>query len=95
MSQDNSFAEFFFAMRRKSHYPQPVVSFPEFLFECRKEAHCSQQELAEKVGVSRRTEIRWERGEALPSITNLGRLADALQISYVRLKPYLALYTRK
>lgn len=70
-------------------------SFGAFLFECRKEAHCSQQELAEKAGVSRRTEIRWERGEAMPTITNLGRLADALQIPHDRFRPFLASYRKR
>ncbi len=62
----------------------------ELIFEYRNDAHMSQQEVADGVGVSRTTEYRWEHGLAIPSITNIRRLADVLKIPEQRMKPLLA-----
>ncbi len=64
-------------------------SFAEFLFKYRSDARVSQQVLADKVGVSRRTAVRWERGEAVPNITNLGRLEEELHIPSECMRPFL------
>jgi transcriptional regulator with XRE-family HTH domain len=95
LSQEESFPEFPFALRKRLHFPQPVPSFPEFLFEWRNKAHYSQQELADRIGVDRKTVNRWERGQAIPNITNLHRIAKELHIPYKVLKPYLAALYRQ
>lgn len=41
------------------------------LFQYRKEHHLSQEELAEKIGVSRQAVSKWERAEASPDTENL------------------------
>ena len=45
------------------------------LFELRKEHNLSQEELAEKLGVSRQAVSKWERSEASPDTDNLIALA--------------------
>ena len=45
------------------------------LARLRKEAGFSQEELAEKLGVSRQAVSKWETGKADPSTTNLIELA--------------------
>ena len=45
------------------------------LFQYRKKSHLSQEELAEKIGVSRQAISKWERGDASPDTDNSLRLA--------------------
>lgn len=45
------------------------------LTEMRKQAKLSQQDLADKLFVSRSTVSRWENGELTPSIANLKEMA--------------------
>ena len=45
------------------------------LFEARKKGGLSQEEVAEKLGVSRQTISKWETGETLPDIRQSKRLA--------------------
>ena len=49
--------------------------------EKRKEQRLTQQELAEKVGVSLMTVLRWEKGERTPNTSIMNRLAEALNTS--------------
>lgn len=51
------------------------------LYEYRKTNNLSQEELAEKVGVSRQAVSKWERGEASPDTDNLIMLADIYGIT--------------
>ena len=51
----------------------------------RKARGLSQQELAEKVGVSRQAVSKWETGEAAPDLPKLLALAEVLDISLDRL----------
>lgn len=51
------------------------------LYELRKKTGMSQDELAEKIGVSRQTISKWERGEALPDTENLIALAKLYNVS--------------
>lgn len=51
-----------------------------FLRELRKEKGFTQDELAEKMGVSRKTVSRWETGNNLPDISLLVKLADLYDI---------------
>lgn len=51
------------------------------LFELRKEHNFSQEELAEKLGVSRQAVSKWERSEASPDTDNLIALAKIYCLS--------------
>ncbi len=46
----------------------------------RKKANLSQAELAQQVSISSQAVGKWERGESLPDITTLNRLADLLGV---------------
>ena len=48
----------------------------EFLKALRKEKNLTQEELADKMNVSRRTVSRWETGSNLPDLSILVELAD-------------------
>ena len=47
------------------------MKFGENLYALRKEAKMSQENLAEKVGVSRQSVSKWENGEAYPEMDNI------------------------
>lgn len=47
----------------------------------RKEARMSQEELAERIGVSRQTVAKWENGTTVPDIYSCMAIADAFEIS--------------
>lgn len=51
------------------------------LYELRKANNLSQEELAEKIGVSRQAVSKWERSESSPDIDNLIELAKIYNIS--------------
>lgn len=51
------------------------------LTELRKKAGLSQEELAEKISVSRQAVSKWERGEAYPDIENLVALSRLFGVS--------------
>lgn len=51
------------------------------LYELRKKHNLSQEELAEKLGVSRQAVSKWERSEASPDTDNLIALAKIYEIS--------------
>lgn len=51
------------------------------LYEMRKKSGLSQEELAEKIGVSRQAVSKWERAEASPDTDNLILLAKLYSIS--------------
>lgn len=53
----------------------------ERLLEYRKKAGLSQEELAEKIGVSRQAVSKWERAEASPDTDNLIALADVYGVT--------------
>ena len=55
--------------------------FHSNLVQLRKLHHLSQEELAEKVGVSRQTLSKWETGASDPSTSNLIALAKLFDIS--------------
>ena len=64
------------ARKRRLH-----MSIAEKLFQLRKKAGYSQEELAEKIFVSRQAVSKWERGEALPDTENLVALSKLYGIS--------------
>lgn len=51
------------------------------LFHARKKCGLSQEEVAEKLGVSRQTISKWETGETLPDIRQSKRLALLYRLS--------------
>ena len=52
------------------------VRIGEFLRELRKERNKSQEQIAERFGVSSRSVSRWENGNTLPDISIMIELAD-------------------
>ena len=51
------------------------------LFHARKKSGLSQEEVAEKLGISRQTVSKWETGETLPDIRQSKRLAVLYRLS--------------
>ncbi len=49
--------------------------------ERRKEQKLTQQELADKIGVSLMTVLRWEKGERTPNTSIMPKLSSALNVS--------------
>lgn len=56
------------------------MNFSEILIQRRKQLGLSQESLAEKIQVSRQAVSKWETGEAMPDMTKLMALADALEM---------------
>ena len=56
-----------------------------FIAECRKEKNMTQQELADKLGVTDRAISHWENGRRLPDYSMLNDLCDVLSISIIEL----------
>lgn len=54
--------------------------YGEKLFDFRKSKGLSQEELAEKIGVSRQTIYAWETGKSVPDTENLAKLCQVLEI---------------
>lgn len=57
------------------------IEIADRLCELRKNSKLSQEQLAEKLGVSRQAVSKWERGEASPDTDNLIALADVYDVS--------------
>ena len=57
------------------------MKFEEKLVRLRKRQGMSQEELAERLGVSRQAVSRWELGSTLPDVPNLRKLSDLFGIS--------------
>ena len=57
------------------------MSFAENLIELRKLNNYSQEELAEKIGVSRQTLSKYETGESLPDIEKCRLLAEVFSVT--------------
>lgn len=62
--------------------------FHSNLVQLRKLKHLSQEELAEKVNVSRQTLSKWETGESLPDIEKCRLLADVFEVTLDDLVKY-------
>lgn len=56
------------------------IKIGEFLKELRKEKGLTQEQLAEKINVSRRTVSRWETGNNLPDLDVLIEMADYYEV---------------
>jgi AbrB family looped-hinge helix DNA binding protein len=57
------------------------MSFADNLIELRKLNNLSQEDLAEKIGVSRQTLSKYETGESLPDIEKCRLIADIFKVS--------------
>lgn len=57
------------------------MMFADNLVEMRKYRNWSQEELAEKIGVSRQTLSKYETGESLPDIEKCRQLADLFGVT--------------
>lgn len=55
--------------------------FQERLVEQRKYNKLTQQRVAEYLGISQPSYIRYEKGDSEPSLENLARLADLFDVS--------------
>ena len=55
--------------------------FSEKLLLARKKSNLTQEELAEKIGVSRQTVAKWENGDSAPDIEMADRLCLTLDVS--------------
>ena len=62
--------------------------FHSNLVQLRKLHHLSQEDLAEKVGVSRQTLSKWETGESLPDIVRCRQLAEVFRVTLDDLVKY-------
>lgn len=61
------------------------MDFKEKLAATRKDRGLSQEELAERIGVSRQAVSKWESGESFPDIDNLIAMGDIFGVSIDRL----------
>lgn len=57
------------------------MNFSEKLKEIRRSEGLSQEQLAEKIGVSRQAVTKWETGKGLPDIENMVVIADIFKIT--------------
>ena len=64
------------------------MTLGEKIKDLRKKANISQEDLAEKVGVSRQAVTKWEKDLGLPDIENLKSIASLFNISIDELLDY-------
>lgn len=57
------------------------MKFNEKLINLRKENGMSQEELGDRLGVTRQTISKWELGQATPNMTNLNELGTLFNVS--------------
>ena len=58
-----------------------LMGFSDQLIILRKHANLTQEDLADKVGVSRQSVSKWETGESFPDLPKMLQLSDALGVS--------------
>ena len=58
-----------------------TMNFSDRLIELRKNLGLTQEDLAERVGVSRQSISKWETGESMPDLAKAKQLADTFGIS--------------
>lgn len=56
------------------------IKFPEQLVKLRKEQKLSQEELAQKLFLTRQSISKWETGDSVPDMDNLVQLAKILNV---------------
>ena len=60
----------------------------EKLYELRRASGMSQEELAEKLGVSRQAVSKWESGATQPELPKLIELSKIYPVSYTHLRAH-------
>ena len=60
-----------------------MESFSKQLKEARKRKNLTQEELSKRLGISRTTVTRWEKGDILPDYANVRRLSDILEFDFL------------
>ena len=65
-------------MEKKSN--KKIEFYNEKLYEIRKSKGLSQEELADKINVSRQTIYAWESGKSIPDTVNIAKLCEVLEI---------------
>ena len=58
-----------------------MEAFRKNLIELRKINHLTQRQMAERLGIAQPSYIRYENGRAEPTIENLVKIADILDVS--------------
>lgn len=58
------------------------MTFGDQLKKARKDKELTQEELAEKLNLSRQTILRWEKNQVFPDISNLKTVAQVLDVSF-------------
>ena len=58
------------------------MTFGDQLSKARKNKDLTQEELAERLNLSRQTILRWEKNQVFPDISNLKAVAQVLDISF-------------
>ena len=71
------------------------MTFAEKLKSLRKQASMSQEQLAEKLGVSRQAVTKWETDTGIPDIENIKSISSLFDISIDELKSLLNLLESK
>lgn len=57
----------------------------KFIAKCRKDKELTQEQLAEKLGVTSKSISRWENGNTMPDLSMYKDLSNALEISVIEL----------
>lgn len=65
----------------RKHFTEVAMKLHEKIYYCRKKAGYSQEEMAEKLGVSRQAVSKWETGEALPELAKFGAIAKLFNVT--------------
>lgn len=58
------------------------MTFGNQLTKARKENDLTQEQLAEKLNLSRQTILRWEKNQVFPDISNLRAVTEVLEVSF-------------
>lgn len=58
------------------------MTFGDQLSKARKNKDLTQEELAERLNLSRQTILRWEKNQVFPDISNLKAVAQVLDVSF-------------
>ena len=57
------------------------MNFSEMLRDLRKEKNLTQEELAERLNVSRQSVTKWENGKSLPDLVNIKKISHIFSVS--------------